>query len=403
MGSRIELKESNIQSANIVAQNNVHKLINAKSELTNLKNSLDHRVRARSSVDEQLRAICTQLDDFADKLDRIRRFVDAKSGRYFDIEDYLENRGLEYSKNYFYKYASYLAFDTEFILAARNAVGEMFSGLLNSDTLLWYKGLRFELVEAGGSISFKIVKGVMQGGNSWQYNGYRNSLIDLLGGNNADFKRRFVDRMINGAGIPLYVNGYGVIEDNMRRFDSLPTVSQYIRNLDKSPVGRFTNAFGSSFKDGMRVWDDFNWSNATNLSKFGKAFGAAGTVFTLGDNFVESFYSGGKWDFSEGKKDFAVNFGVDLAAGAGAMATGAAVGSFFLPPVGTVVGLGVGTAVNLAVNHKFGGPPPKSVVDHTKDFVNGLTSNPGDTLKNTADAIGDKIGDVGKKLDKIFW
>ena len=60
---------------------------------------------------------------------------------------------------------------------------------------------------------------------------------------------------------------------------------------------------------------------------------------------------------------------VDFTAGAGATAVGSAVGSLFLPPLGTVVGAGVGMGVNWIINGPKYGNPPKSFVGHSKHFV----------------------------------
>ena len=81
-----------------------------------------------------------------------------------------------------------------------------------------------------------------------------------------------------------------------------------------------------------------------------------------------------------------------MLSGASASAAGAAVGSFFLPPLGTVVGLCAGTVVGMLSNTKFKGLNNKSLVDYTKDKAKSLV-NKGGKL----------ISDVGKQLDKIFW
>ncbi|WP_158861885.1 hypothetical protein [Leifsonia sp. AG29] len=49
-------------------------------------------------------------------------------------------------------------------------------------------------------------------------------------------------------------------------------------------------------------------------------------------------------------QDFAVGTGVDLASAAASTGVGAAFGSLFLPPLGTVVGAGVGLLVGVALN-----------------------------------------------------
>src|SRR5699024_5128250 len=64
-----------------------------------------------------------------------------------------------------------------------------------------------------------------------------------------------------------------------------------------------------------------------------------------------------------------VGSAVDIGGSSLAAASGAAVGSLLLPPIGTVVGAAVGVGIGYAISKKFG-KPPKSVLDHTKDKVN---------------------------------
>ena len=94
----------------------------------------------------------------------------------------------------------------------------------------------------------------------------------------------------------------------------------------------------------------------------------------------------------EAVKKLVVDTAVDVGASAAAIATGAAVGSLIVPPVGTVVGAGVGFGVNWAMNYEFGGPPPKSVVGHTKDAVN-----------SAVDWTSDVIDNIGSRLASVFW
>ncbi|WP_251551955.1 hypothetical protein [Neobacillus muris] len=400
--SVIKLNESVINSANGKLSNTISKLSSAENELSQLASQLDYRVRSRSSADTRLRSLCNDLEELKDQLKKIERFVSSKSGQYFDVEDYLEKYGFrQISMLRYYDFA--LAKDPFFMMALAGSGLGFLSGTFRSETLLRYKGLRFTTVERNGKIYLKVLGGEIGQGNSWQYNRYRDSLVNLLGGDSSTFRRRFAERLVNGGGIPLYVDGRGTINDNMRRFERLSTVNQFIEDYDKSAWTRMKNGFNPSLVDGMKVWQDFGgWKEATNLSRTGKFFGAAGTVLTVGNNFVENFRSNGHWDFSlENTKTFTVNTGVDVATGAGAMAAGAAIGSFIAPPIGTVVGVAAGATFNFLINTKVGGPPPKSVVDHTKDFVNDLIDNPVDAIGDRAAAVGEKIGDVAKGAGKL--
>ncbi len=85
-----------------------------------------------------------------------------------------------------------------------------------------------------------------------------------------------------------------------------------------------------------------------------------------------------------------VGTAVDTAFSAGATTAGALAGSAFLPPLGTVLGAGVGFGASLIVNKKYG-KPPKSVTEHTKDFVN-----------KGVDSISKTTKEIGKSLTKWF-
>lgn len=393
----IFLDENLILDASTQLSNYTSDLSDAVSKLCRLLGQIDPKVLSRSDVGSRLGNLCKELEDLQGKLASFNKFVGSESEKYFDIEGYLVKLGLSFSSSPLDLYEYHLAGDPFYLLVLRNAVNDFFSGLINSDTLLRYRDsrdLKFKTVKKDGKILIKLVNAEMVTGRD--YMEYRDDLVRLLGGESGTFKKRYVNRLINGGGMPLFVYGHGVIQDNMNRFSKLSTVEQYI-NGRINPVQNIQNVFKSSFKDGMTLWDDFNWKDTTTFSKGGKLFGAAGTVLTVGDNFVETFRDGGKWDFSwEKTGDFAVNTTVDVAAGAGAAATGAVIGSFFLPPVGTVVGVGAGIMIGSFINFKYGGPPPQSIVDRTKDVVNNA-------VDSTCKVIGDTVSNIGKSLNKLIW
>lgn len=114
--------------------------------------------------------------------------------------------------------------------------------------------------------------------------------------------------------------------------------------------------------------DDFSgWKGASTLTKFGRGLGAAGTVLTVGNNFNTYFHDGAQ---GNDVRDFAIDTTVDVGSAAAAAGIGAAVGSFCVPPLGTVVGAGVGLLVNwFATEVKFNG---QSAVDWAKTGAKNL-------------------------------
>ncbi|WP_217491585.1 hypothetical protein [Staphylococcus aureus] len=99
--------------------------------------------------------------------------------------------------------------------------------------------------------------------------------------------------------------------------------------------------------------------------------GIAGTAMTVINNVNADFINAdGGINSAQNWGNFAVDTGVDLASGAGAAAIGAAAGSLVAPPLGTVVGAGVGMLVSWGMNQDWGGG--KSVTTWAKDSLKGL-------------------------------
>ncbi|THF73927.1 hypothetical protein [Cohnella fermenti] len=152
----------------------------------------------------------------------------------------------------------------------------------------------------------------------------------------------------------------------------------------------------------------------------GKFLGAAGNIIMVGNDVLDNFYNPntGKWSYSgEQLEEFTVDLTVDVASGAAFMAAGAAAGSFILPPAGTILGAGVGLALNFAFNSKFG-PDNKSLIDYTKDGIKFTLDDPVQAAENVVQFVGEGanyvankvkdgaqqlVGGIGKQVSKIFW
>lgn len=109
----------------------------------------------------------------------------------------------------------------------------------------------------------------------------------------------------------------------------------------------------------------------------GKGFGALSFGLIVADN-----YQSNKGD----TKKIVVGTAVDGALTGGAAAIGATVGSAIVPPIGTVVGAGVGVLVSAGLNTEFG-TPPKSIADHSKDLVNKGVDSAIKSTKKIGNAI----------------
>lgn len=111
--------------------------------------------------------------------------------------------------------------------------------------------------------------------------------------------------------------------------------------------------------------DDFlGWNDASKLGKVGKGLGVAGLGLTVVGNYNNYFSDGVQ---GHDVADFAVDTGVDFASAAVSAGAGAVAGSFFFPPIGTVVGALAGFAVGMVLDADlFGG---QSANDVAKDVI----------------------------------
>lgn len=158
------------------------------------------------------------------------------------------------------------------------------------------------------------------------------------------------------------------------------TVKNVCKGKVKFAGETFVNTFKDSFKDSFGHINPKNAikdikeavSSGEEISKFakvGKVAGVVGDVMTVGQDAYEDLIKDDSTKpFGQKLANFGVDTAVDIGTTAGSMATGAAIGSLVLPPLGTAVGAVAGVAINAAINVKFGGPPAESMVDHTKNF-----------------------------------
>ena len=139
----------------------------------------------------------------------------------------------------------------------------------------------------------------------------------------------------------------------------------------------------SGFKESLNPLNDAKgWKE---VGKVGKAFKLAGGILTainIYNNFRENV------DMSDGisakeARDFLIDTAVDIGSGAAAAGMGAAIGSAFLPPLGTVVGAVAGIGFNYLFNNVKSRETGNSLVDTIKDFGKGI-----------GDSIGNGIGNV---------
>lgn len=415
---------------------------NAKNGISYARSGIDSQITARRNIGNRLSRACQSLDTLEIRLKGLITFLTLSVDKYNSVEDNLARKAHSIGNasdkkslwdEFIDEYAHFLKY-SKFQLAGRGAGLDFLKTILETKKLMKYaKDLNFQMYRENGKVYIQVKGGQVL--NLSDYTKYRNLLRDNLGGT-ARWDRNFVTQLVN-SGVPLYENGNGYINSNSNRFRNTPfdNLRTYIDNLGKDKWDVFRNTLKTSIPEGFKFWEDFTGYKGTSyLTKAGKFTGVVGTVFTVFDNGVESFYdkeSG--WDFQNGQnvQEFIVGTTVDVSTAVAAMATGAAVGSLIVPPLGTVVGAGIGLVVNGAINIKvFPGDPPKSLVDFTKDGINGaidgiekgvnttidyleenslsdIADDVSDKAKDIANKVEDKAGeiidDVGKQISKLFW
>ena len=112
---------------------------------------------------------------------------------------------------------------------------------------------------------------------------------------------------------------------------------------------------------------DFNfkaWKGASVVTNGAKGLGAAGTVLTVGFNAYDRFQDGVQ---GNDVRDFAVDTAVDIGSAAAAAGVGAAVGSFFLPPLGTVAGAVAGLGFTVVTSVKLPFLGDRSLIEVAED------------------------------------
>lgn len=375
--SQIKIHTDSVEQISGLVRHNTEKLSTAKTSLQSTTHQIDSRILARNNISGRLQAAQSSLGKITKQMHELESFL-KRSANYYDEAENKIIGATDWAQ---------LARDSLMGAAAMavDPIKESRAG----------KGLSFRLLRKDGKILIKIVRGKVS--SHQEFSKFYRLLKENLGGT-SKWSRGFVTKLVN-EGVPIYDEVRGRYFNNRNKFvnTQFDDLNKVIQNVGKEDIKVLGRAVKDSFIDEVKIWDDFRgWKNAQSLATTGKALGIIGTGFMIWSNVEDSFHDKhtGKWNYDSGKlKDFSVNVGVDIGLGAGAVAaTGAAFGSLFLPPVGTVVGGIVGIGASALINIKFGGPPAESITDRVKEIAN----NP---IK-TAKAIGSKISN---SLKKIFW
>jgi len=374
---------------------------------------VDPKISARMSIGLRLNQVKRDIHKLEADVNRLQQFIVQSVDQYNQAEDRITRTGQTLqpllgrsAANQVISKTDSTSTDKEeakslwdYIMENGWEASKAFMGgmaLLNARNLLRLgkdMGLKFE--KDGGKVFLKLID---KGASPASYQKYRDLLMSHLGGTASDYRKGLVNRL-TGTGITLYNDdNRSWFQSNRNRFSTTlhEDLNQYVQRLE---YGGLRNTATNAFKTGLgelKFWEGLKvtegWSGATNFTKFSKAAGAFGVVTMLTENGTSAYDSKtGKMDWLQ----FGVDSAVDVGTGAAAMATGAAIGTAFLPPLGTAVGAAAGAGINLLINTKFP-PSGDSLVDITKEKANQVADK-------VVESVGECVSNIGKKLDSVFW
>lgn len=397
MREKIEINIKAVKRLQPTIKRPIQSADSVENSLVSIRNSIDWEVKQRSNVDEQLKSAGGHIIDAVNRLHRIDRFVMGSIGQYEDLERYLAAKANEIDTGY------NTLFWEDGAKLLRGITVALAGALGNPGSWLRRKGVQFFLEIKNGKTYIKVGKWSLNVKElfhkpldpaKWQE--IKEKLKRGLDTGKHTFSKADIQRLMTD-GLPLYNNqAHDYYKKNFGKFsrDVFPELRDGLD--DYLGKGSLERAF-KAFKDNINPLDDFRgWlsKDVSNLGKVAKLPGIIGMGIDVWDNRNTIRNADGKVDFfgssSEQQRKFVVDTSVDVMSGSAAMAAGAAAGSLIAPPIGTVVGAGVGVAFYAGTNLKVFGDHPnkKSVVDVAKDAANN---------------VADQVADGFRKLDKVFW
>ncbi|AGK55708.1 YtxH domain-containing protein [Bacillus sp. 1NLA3E] len=388
----IKIHTSKIRDISVSIIQNSNTIKESKSGFVSVKGSIDHRILSRRNIGSRLGSVSSSFSNIEQDLKQLGSFLENAGDIYNQTENTLE----KLAKVKFPEGNSW-----ELVKSFTGGVS-FYQGTKINFQLGDFK---FKFVKENGRTFIKLV-----GGNPRDYQRYRDLLIERFGGNPSLWKKGFYKNLIT-RGIPLYdennnfnFNNSSGYRENIRRFGSsqLDDMSNYVSHLGDSKVKVFFKTAVDSVVGTVTDFNVFDYKSVTKATS--KGLGVVGTGITVVENFQGAYDNNG-FD----TKKFAIDTTVDVVSGAGATAAGAAFGSLFVPPLGTVAGAAVGAGINFLINMKIL-PGEKSIVDFTKDFAN----DPEDTTKKITKEIEESVNtisknidnmanNIGKKLNDVLW
>lgn len=406
-------------------------LINVRTGVNSLRYSIDSKVLARRNINGRISSICSSISDLESKLRKLDMFIDNAMANYSSADNKITN--LFNSKILGINSTSGSSSDSksnssQFITSwdenkNQNTIDKILSGndfkKLGRDSMLLGAaginpakllmrgnklGLKFSIVKHDGSVFLKLKTGKVS--TTADYGKIRKLMQDNLGSKNKWDMNAYKD--LGGDGVKLYDSKTKVAKSSVTKYTNTNfkelnnTINSTMKNIGKTKLSVFKGTLKSEFfnginlknvaKDAKMVVD--KGSKLTKFARFSKGAGILGTALTIGTDAYEDFHSksSNPGFNAENVKNFGIDAGVDLSTCSAAMATGAAIGSLVVPPIGTLAGVILGVGISTAINVNFMGSPPKSLVGGTKEFI----KHPIKSLEGLGEGIN-------SKMSEIFW
>lgn len=281
----------------------------------------------------------------------------------------------------------------DFLFQVFDPLAELSSNKLLS-ILKWYganeytfsllrQGVRFNLNKVGNQYYVQLRGTIIDNcmPNKWENleNFLRNNIKDI------DWDKNDIKKLVNkGWKFEKFTKNAIVYEDLKK------TVGIHF-NVKGNKTDILKLGFKEGLKEDIKCWKDLKidktffqkpWRGTANV------LGAMGTFSSAYENIKGNLFNE-EGDFKpswDGLQDTITDTGIDILAGTTSSAAGAAIGSLFLPPVGTAVGAVAGVVVDGILNFDIadvdGDGKKGSIVDGVKMIADGVCDYIGNKIEN---------------------
>lgn len=390
-------------------------------QVKTISNTIRYKIAAASKIREQLNAILTDMENeqtimqgMSELLSQSVQFYLKTESIIIDTYEKVEativdgQRDTEIESSSESEFLDWL--NTFFDVNGNPTVGMLRTLLLSiKDANMWKalqllsQGKCFHFVTDNGRSFIKLI-----GGTNMTKQEVKEFMEVLTG---SERWTKYDAKILRQKGIEL-LNHKNLNSTYERLFENgqYTALTEYLKGMQLRNATKIAKTFKAELKSGMKFWDDFNPSKYSELgkaSKIAKGLSAAGTVIDFVTDFSDDFFEDGEFVVSgENMKEFVVDSAVSVSANVLTTAAGAAVGSIFIPPIGTVAGMAAGAVfgffTNIGIRDFDGDGETDSIVDGIKYGANCAVDFIGDKAGEIIGEVGDTLEGVAEFLGDIF-